>query len=201
MCATRTLTSGPVKCKVTRRDARCRSSAMRPAAVCVICSAARCVSPACARAAQHEQRPTATLQTDMSSCTMCGVTRRTTRRLSWAGCGARGGAHRMRHDTRYPRSNTRCRNMCERAAALTSDVRGGAPDGRRGRCLLLVSRAASGYARHMQPRACRARGVARGATARDAADKLVELAIGPSCTLGPCGDAIWNALDLCFYLF
>ena len=55
MCATRTLTAGPVMCEVIRRVASCCLPAVRPAATPVICSAARCILLACGRASQHEQ--------------------------------------------------------------------------------------------------------------------------------------------------
>ena len=48
------------------RDASCRSPAARPAAMLVVCSAARCISPAKARAPQLEWRPRA-MPTDVSS--------------------------------------------------------------------------------------------------------------------------------------
>ena len=58
----------------------------------------------------------------------------------------------------------------------------------------IASRAASGHARPIQRSALylarpRALPAARAATKRIALDQLVELAIGPSCTLGPRGVA------------
>ena len=54
-----------------RRGASCRSLAVRPAAMPVVCGAVRCILPAKARAPQHERRPRAML-TGMSSCRMAG---------------------------------------------------------------------------------------------------------------------------------
>ena len=71
MCTHRIPTSSLVGCEKVGRGASCRSPAVQPAAMLVVCSAARCISPACARAPQHERRPRAML-TGMSSCTMAG---------------------------------------------------------------------------------------------------------------------------------
>ena len=92
-----------VTCEMTGQVASWHSPAVRPAAVLVVCSAARCISLACARAPQHEHRHRARradghvlLDGLMGWCVMA------TRRLPRAGCGARGVAAQVGSELPMP---------------------------------------------------------------------------------------------------